>query len=122
MQVADVRYTPSTSMQVNLSPAAVSCIADLIKSRAGGNPSEVLERLLLSVLPEFRAQHTTVNNLTIENEKLRAALSTAAAVATSSSTSASSDADEVFEGGNASPITARKHYFKSIYDLDPSGS
>ncbi len=129
-------YVPSTSVQVDLSSAAIACLADLIKARAGGNPSEVVERLLLSVLPEFRLIHSRVAELEAHIQQqsmvissLQGELQQARSPATSGM--GGEDSDEGTDdpssasgpgsvGGGGGGGGSRRRFFKSIRDLDPS--
>lgn len=112
---------------VALSQPALAALTDLISNRAGRTPSEVFEKLLLTILPEFRAQHVRLaelssqlshcqNELTSLNTQIAQLQQVNQALQANQSLQAAADADE---DDGAAPV--RKHFFKSIYDLDPSG-
>jgi Arc/MetJ-type ribon-helix-helix transcriptional regulator len=97
---------PLTSLTIHLSTPAVEEISRLVESRAGSDASDVVEKMLLSVLPSFRELHA------------RYAASAAAAPPPAE------EGDEVDDAGAdeaAAAAARRPHFFKNIQSIDPSG-
>ncbi len=100
---------PLTSLTIHLSTPAVEEISRLVESRAGSDASDVVEKMLLSVLPSFRELHA------------RYAASAAAAPPAAPPGEEGDEVDDAGADEAAAAAARRPHFFKNIQSIDPSG-